>query len=135
MLAKGCYTQFKVNMFCIDGVDIVAMKPGEGAKLIKGIFKYARAKAPYFIFIDNINFINKRDIKDTYNQLLQELHNQDNRRIFLLTATNQPWDLDSDLCKFFQKKKYIALPFEKIRKQMLIDFMKDISHNMSGQDF
>ncbi len=88
MLAKGCYTQFKVNMFCIDGIDTIGMKPGEGAKLIKGIFKFARNKAPYFIFFDNINFISKKNCLDAYNQLLQELHNPNNRRIFLLTATN-----------------------------------------------
>ena len=42
------------------------MKGGKGAKLLKGIFKYARKAPSFVVFIDNIHFINQKESPDVY---------------------------------------------------------------------
>jgi katanin p60 ATPase-containing subunit A1 len=43
----------------------------------------------------------------------------DKQNIFVLSATNLPWELDDALLRRFQKRIYISLPEEDAREQIL----------------
>ena len=91
-------------------------------RLIKELFQHATSqKGRSVIFIDEIDSIcrqrNAREEEHTRRmktELLKQMEGADNSslsdKIFLLCATNCPWELDSAFLRRFQKRIYIPLP-------------------------
>ncbi|MGJ3192250.1 AAA family ATPase [Paenarthrobacter sp. FR1] len=90
--------------------DIFDKYIGETEKNLHGIFQAARRAAPAVLFLDEIDSVAaKRSalsggvawMRQTVNQLLLELDSMDaqNDGLFVLAATNQPWDIDTALLR------------------------------------
>ncbi len=83
MLAKAAASSTKSTFIEIVGSELVQKFIGEGAKLVKDIFKLAREKAPSIIFIDELDAIaskridigtsGEREVQRTFMQLLAEI--------------------------------------------------------------
>ncbi len=83
MLAKAAAASTKSTFIEIVGSELVQKFIGEGAKLVKDIFKLAREKAPSIIFIDELDAIaskridvgtsGEREVQRTFMQLLAEI--------------------------------------------------------------
>src|SRR5438132_12540480 len=85
-----------------------AARPGQraGARNIHELFEIARRNAPCVLFLDEVDAIGQKrsqlrntPMRSADNQLLLELDDisGNNDGVFLLAATNHPWDVDSAL--------------------------------------
>ncbi len=85
--------------------DVLDMWIGASERNLHALFDLARRSAPCVLFIDEVDAIGRRrsqirgDVRTTVNQLLAELDGTDgsNEGVFVLGATNHPWDVDSAL--------------------------------------
>jgi AAA+ superfamily predicted ATPase len=86
--------------------DILDMWVGNSEKNIHELFTLARAQAPVVLFLDEIDALGQKRsqtrqsaMRGSVNQLLTELDGVDgaNEGVFVLAATNQPWDVDPAL--------------------------------------
>lgn len=86
--------------------DVMARYFGESEANLHELFETARANAPVVFFLDEIDAIGMRradmgysGMRSVTNQLLMELDGigSDNEGVFVLAATNTPWDVDPAL--------------------------------------
>ena len=87
--------------------DLLGSFIGESEKAIHALFEQARAAAPCVLFLDEIDGLGaKRStmghspyLRNILSQLLTEMDGVDgnNEGVYLLAATNQPWDVDAAL--------------------------------------
>jgi len=86
--------------------DVLDMYYGESERKLHEIFETARRMAPCVLFIDEIDalgrkrsFLRESAGRTLVNQLLAELDSieSENEGLFVLAATNHPWDVDSAL--------------------------------------
>ena len=140
-LAKAVATECKRTFFNVTSATITSRFHGESEKLVSHLFTLAQQMAPSTIFFDEIDSIASQ--RGTSNegeasrrmkaQLLTALEGidgaSDDSRIFVLAATNFPWDLDEALLRRFQKRIYIPLPDEEgraaIMKMTISDMIDD----------
>ncbi len=114
--------------------EIVDMYAGNTEKNMHAIFEQARNAIPCIIFFDEVDALGtKRDggggesqsfMKMAVNQFLQELDGVEKNPegIYVIGATNQPWDMDPALKRAgrFGESIYIPPPDYKTRKQAFI---------------
>ena len=116
--------------------EIVDMYAGNTEKNMHAIFEQARANTPVVIFFDEVDALGmKRDggggggdqsgtMRMAVNQFLQEMDGVEKNPegIFVIGATNQPWDVDPALkrSKRFGESIYIPPPDYKTRKSAFI---------------
>jgi katanin p60 ATPase-containing subunit A1 len=121
-LAKAVATECKRTFFNVTSATITSKWHGESEKLVAYLFTLAGQMAPSTIFFDEIDSVASQRGGPHENeasrkmkaQLLTSLEgidsNPDASSVFVLAATNFPWDLDEALLRRFQKRVYIPLP-------------------------
>jgi len=103
------------------------------------------------IFIDEIDSIcRKRNSKEeettrrVKNELLKQMDGcsrnlKDSSKLtnhlFVLCATNCPWELDTAFLRRFSKRIYIPLPDAKSRKELFKIHLKDVNIELDDKDF
>jgi katanin p60 ATPase-containing subunit A1 len=133
------------TFFNISAATIVSKWRGDSEKIVKVLFDLARYYQPSTIFLDEIDSImNKRSSQDEHEgsrrlktELLIQLDGlakKEGERVFLLAASNLPWDLDHALLRRLEKRVIVGLPTYDSRLQMLkrfipIDKQKDLDYN------
>lgn len=105
-LAKAVAGELGASFIHVSLADILDMYIGSSERNVKELFETARAAAPCVLFLDELDAIGaKRSMsrssgtRTTVNQLLTELDGvgSDNEGVFVLAATNHPWDVDPAL--------------------------------------
>ena len=105
-VAKAVAGELGAQFIAIGLQDVLDMWLGNSERNVHEIFERARASAPSVLFFDEIDALGrKRSLmrgsseRPIVNQLLAELDNvkSDNEGLFVLAATNHPWDVDSAL--------------------------------------
>jgi len=105
-LARALAGELGVKFLSASMADILDMYIGNSEKNVQELFETARASAPCVLFLDEVDAIgHKRSrltsdgIRGAVNQLLTELDGirSDNEGVFVLAATNAPWDVDPAL--------------------------------------
>ncbi|MBB6050146.1 ATP-binding protein [Armatimonas rosea] len=105
-LARAVAGELGAQFISIGLADVLDMYVGESEKNIRALFAEARRRRPCVLFFDEMDALGrKRSLRresatrDTLNQLLSELDGvgSDNEGIFVLAATNHPWDIDAAL--------------------------------------
>lgn len=139
-LAQAVAGETKCSKFySISASDVLSRYVGESEHFIKQLFENARKKTPSIIFIDEIDALacKRTDSDDGKGRGMKaELFAQmeglsgNNDGIFIMAATNTPYDLDDALLRRFDKLVYISLPDENDRlnmfKKKLIDKEKKL---------
>ena len=123
MLAKAVAGEANVPFFSMSGSEFVEMFVGMGASKVRDLFKQAQEKAPYIVFIDEIDAIGQKrssgnlggndEREQTLNQLLTEMDGfEDNSGVMILAATNRPEALDPALTRpgRFDRRVPVELP-------------------------
>jgi SpoVK/Ycf46/Vps4 family AAA+-type ATPase len=140
LLAAAIATEIDAAFYSIDASSLISKWLGESEKNVADLFETARKAAqdgrPVIIFIDEIDsFFGIRGDEvggevRTRNQFLQEMDNVlDKKRpshVYVIGATNKPWDLDQPFIRRFQKRIYVPLPNAEARREMLNIYTKDI---------
>ncbi|MDE1761754.1 MAG: AAA family ATPase [Candidatus Micrarchaeota archaeon] len=132
--AIGGETQSKVIIAAIN--EIIDMYAGNTEKNLHAIFEQARKNTPCVIFFDEVDAMgSKRDgggdgggsqnfMRMAVNQFLQEMDGVEKNPegIFIIGATNAPWDMDPALKRSgrFGEAIYIPPPDYATRKQSFI---------------
>ena len=137
-LAKAVATECQRTFFNITSATITSKWHGESEKLVSYVFDLADQMAPSTIFFDEIDSVASQRGASNENeasrrmkaQLLTKLEGidgaSDNSNVFVLAATNFPWDLDEALLRRFQKRIYIPLPDVEGRYAILKMSMGDM---------
>jgi proteasome regulatory subunit len=133
LLAKAVAHHTKASFIHVVGSELVQKYVGEGARLVRELFRMARERSPALIFIDEIDAIGAARGNDSYSpgdhevsrtllQLLAELDGFDNRGdVKIIGATNRLDILDKALLRpgRFDRIVEFPLPNEEGRKMIL----------------
>ncbi len=105
-LARAVAGEMGARFLALSIVDVLNMWIGNSEKNLHEIFEAARRNAPCVVFLDEIDALgHKRSqlhssaMRTLGNQLLAELDGMEgnNDGVFILAATNAPWDVDAAL--------------------------------------
>lgn len=121
LLAKACAAQTNSTFLKLAGPQLVQVYVGEGAKIIRNAFAYAKTKAPTIIFIDELDAIGTkrftgtkagdREVQRTMLELLNQLDGfsvcED---VKVIAATNRVDILDPALLRSGRLDRKIEFP-------------------------
>lgn len=105
-IARAIAGELDAKFFTISISDILHPLFGQSERNLHDVFQYARRHAPCVLFIDEVDALGSRRssvtsdlLRGVVNQLLTELDGVagENEGVFVLAATNQPWEVDSAL--------------------------------------
>jgi SpoVK/Ycf46/Vps4 family AAA+-type ATPase len=158
-IARALAGELKAKFISIGLDEVLDMHLGQSEKHIAGLFAYARRNAPCVVFFDELDALGQKRVqlrnapahRGVVNQLLSELDgvDSDNEGVFVLGATNHPWDVDSALLRpgRFDRTVLVLPPDRDARRQILehhlrgrpaegidTDWLADHSDGFSGAD-
>ncbi|RUM48138.1 MAG: proteasome-activating nucleotidase [Hyperthermus sp.] len=132
LLAKAVAAMSDATFIRVVGSEFVHKYVGEGARIVREVFKLARRKAPTIVFIDEIDAIaarrmdigtsGEREVQRTLMQLLAELDGFNPLGdVKVIAATNRVDILDPALLRpgRFDRLIYVPPPDEKGRYEIL----------------
>lgn len=147
MLAKAVASEMRTTFFNISAATIVSKWRGDSEKIVKVLFDLARHYQPSTIFLDEIDSIMSARTEEDHEgsrrmktELLIQLDGLNkNEGVFLLAASNIPWDLDPALLRRLEKRIMVSLPDEKGREFLVKSFIpqnlsKGIDYSKSAKD-
>lgn len=135
-LARAVAGELGAAFHAVSLADVLDMWVGNSEKNVQQMFRTARSHAPCVLFLDEVDALgHKRSqlsntgMRGTVNQLLSELDNvqQDNEGVFVLAATNAPWDVDPALRRpgRFDRTLLVLPPDQPARRAILELHLQD----------
>ena len=135
-VACACHTTF----FNIGSSTITSKYRGDSEKLVRVLFDLARFYAPSTVFIDEVDaLMGSREgtggedggggeaSRRMKSELLIQLDGlaQSEESVFVLCASNLPWDLDQALLRRLEKRILVPLPEAEARKDIVRRLLTD----------
>ena len=105
-IARAVAGELGAQFLTVSFADVIDMYVGQSERNIHQLFANARKIAPCVLFLDEVDAIGQKRsqlrnsaMRTAVNQLLLELDdvNSANEGVFILGASNHPWDVDSAL--------------------------------------
>lgn len=134
-LARALAGELGAGFLGVSIHDVLDMFIGSSEKNLHALFEQARRNAPCVMFIDELDALGRRrsqirgDMRLSVNQLLAELDGADsnNDGLFVLAATNHPWDVDSALRRpgRFDRTVLVLPPDQAAREHIFRLHLKD----------
>ncbi|HST48317.1 ATP-binding protein [Jatrophihabitans sp.] len=129
-LARALAGELQAGFLSVQITDILDPLLGTSERNVHELFQAARRAAPCVLFFDEVDALGQRRsqtrnsaLRGTVNQLLTELDGveQDNDGVFVLAATNQPWDVDPALRRpgRFDRTVLVLPPDQPAREAIL----------------
>jgi ATP-dependent Zn protease len=129
LLARALAGETGVPFYFVSATSFVEKFVGLGASRVRQLFDAAKGSAPAIIFLDELDAIGHKRSQLTssshsvVNQLLDEMDSvgKDNEGIFVLAATNHPWDVDAALRRpgRLDRSVLVLPPDEAARRRVL----------------
>lgn len=131
-LARAVAGELGAAFFAVGLSDVLDMWLGNSERRLHEIFEAARRSAPCVVFLDEIDALGQKRShmrgsagRNVVNQLLNELDGaaSDNEGVFVLAATNHPWDVDTALRRPGRLDRTVLVlpPDEPARRKLLED--------------
>jgi len=132
LLAAAVATEIDATFISIDAASIMSKWLGEAEQNVAKLFNSARKSAndgkPAIIFIDELDSLMGKHSNEVggevrvRNQYLKEMDGiidkGKNLHVYVIGATNKPWDLDWAFIRRFQKRILVPLPDHHTRLMM-----------------
>ncbi len=129
-IARALAGELKARFMSVAINDVLDMWLGESEKRLHAIFEAARESAPTVLFFDELDAIGRKRnnlgtsaSRDVVNQLLAELDGMatGDEAVFVLGATNLPWDVDTALKRpgRFDRSIFVTPPDAEARGRII----------------
>ncbi|KAK8165586.1 putative ATPase family AAA domain-containing protein 1 [Phyllosticta citrichinensis] len=127
LLAKAVAKESGATVLQISASEIYEMWVGESEKNVRAVFSLARKLSPCVVFIDEADSLfgtraggkHKAHQKDTLNQFLKEWDGMNDLSVFIMVATNRPFDMDDAVLRRLPRRVLVDLPTERDREAIL----------------
>ncbi|MFC0436008.1 26S protease regulatory subunit [Kutzneria buriramensis] len=135
-IAKAVAGELGAKFVSVTLSDVLDMYIGQSERNLHAMFETARRNAPCVLFLDEVDALGQKRsqlrssaMRGTVNQLLVELddvHNS-NDGVFVLAATNHPWDVDTALRRpgRFDRTLLVLPPDGEAREAILRYHLRD----------
>lgn len=135
-IARALAGEIGASFITVTLTDILDQFIGNSEANLHSLFVTARKHAPVVLFLDEIDAIGQKRSQSTSaawrgvtNQLLMEMDGigADNEGLFILAATNTPWDVDPALRRpgRFDRSVAVLPPDAPARHSILYHYLKD----------
>ncbi|KAF4313459.1 ATPase AAA+ type core [Botryosphaeria dothidea] len=133
LLAKAVAKESGATVLEVSGSEVYDMYVGEGEKNVRAIFSLARKLSPCVVFIDEADAIfgsrsgsrHRTSHREVLNQFLKEWDGMNDLSVFIMVATNRPFDMDDAVLRRLPRRLLVDLPTQKDREQILRIHLKD----------
>jgi SpoVK/Ycf46/Vps4 family AAA+-type ATPase len=141
LLAAAVATEIDATFFSIDAASIMSKWLGEAEQNVAKLFAQARKSSnegrPAIVFVDEVDSLMGQHSNEVggeirvRNQFLKEMDGivdkGKNLHVYVIGATNKPWDLDWAFIRRFQKRILVPLPDHHTRLMMLKLYTSNLS--------
>ncbi|ORW99650.1 AAA family ATPase [Mycobacterium triplex] len=136
-IAKAISGELGANFYQVRIADVLHHWFGESERSIRSVFDSARRNAPCVLFFDELDALGHRrsalsgssGMRPVVNTLLEEMDSatSTNDGVYVLGATNAPWDVDPALRRpgRFDRMIFVGLPDADARTGILRSHLKD----------
>lgn len=135
-LARAIAGELGARFFAVELHDVLDMWLGQSERNLHQVFETARRVAPCVLFLDEVDALGMKRSnlsrsagRNVVVQLLHELDGTSGRNdgVFVLGATNQPWDVDPALRRpgRFDRTLLVLPPDEAARRAILAYHLRD----------
>ncbi|KAG5894783.1 hypothetical protein JTB14_005219 [Gonioctena quinquepunctata] len=120
--------------------NIISPLVGQSERNLQFLFQYLRNSTNFsMLFIDEVDGLCRKRVHSEHDHsrriktelMCQISRMEENSNMFLICATNCPWDLDSAFLRRFQKRIFVPLPNKSERLELFKLFMKDAPLELS----
>ncbi|KAF1943079.1 AAA-domain-containing protein [Clathrospora elynae] len=127
LLAKAVAKESGSTVLEVSGSSIMDKYVGEGEKNVAAIFSLARKLSPCIVFLDEADAVfasrdamrERTSHRDILNQFLKEWDGLNDLSVFVMVATNRPFDLDDAVIRRLPRRLLVDLPTQADRKEIL----------------
>lgn len=140
LLAAAVATEIDANFYSIDAASIMSKWLGEAEQNVAKLFGSARKSAtdgkPAIVFVDELDSLMGNHSNEVggeirvKNQFLKEMDGIVDKgkalHVYVIGATNKPWDLDWAFIRRFQKRILVPLADHSTRLNMLKHYASDL---------
>jgi SpoVK/Ycf46/Vps4 family AAA+-type ATPase len=135
-IARAVAGELSARFIAVTLADVLDMWLGQSERNLHEVFQTARRNAPCVLFLDEVDAIGQKRsqlrssaLRGSVNQLLLELDDigAANESVFVLAATNHPWDVDAALRRpgRFDRTVLVLPPDESAREAILRLHLRD----------
>lgn len=133
LLAKAVAKESKATVLEVSGAQIYEKYVGEGEKMVRAVFTLAKKLSPCVVFIDEADALfgtrnsasNRSTHRELINQFLREWDGMDDHKVFIMVATNRPFDVDDAVLRRLPRRLLVDLPVAKDRENILGIHLRD----------